>query len=67
MSNRSSDASSFLISDLTNKCEHDVKSGNTATDLWMNNFELSLKKQKRNVIAGAVLIVKSKAFWPHSV
>ena len=67
MSNRSSDASSFLIHDLTNKCEHDVKSGNTATDLWMNNFELSLKKQKRNVIAGAVLIVKSKAFWPHLV
>ena len=46
MSSRSSDASSFLISDLTNKCEHDVKSGNTATDLWMNNFELNLKKQK---------------------
>ena len=65
VSNRSSDASSFLISDLTSKCERDVKSGITATDLWMDNYELSLKKQ-RNVIAGGVLIIKTKTHWGKS-
>ena len=63
ISNRSSDASSFLIRDLTNKCERDIKSGITATDLWIDNYELNLKKQKRNVIAGGVLIVQSKVHW----
>ena len=63
VSNRSSDASSIIIRDLTDKCEHDIKSGITATDLWMDNYELSLKKRKRNVIVGGVLIVQSKAHW----
>ena len=63
VSNRSSDASSIIIRDLTNKCERDIKSGITATDLWMDNYELNLKKRKRNVIAGGVLIVQSKAHW----
>ena len=63
VSDRSSDASSFLIHDLTNKCERDIKSGITATDLWINNYELNLKKKKRNVIAGGVLIVQSEAHW----
>ena len=63
VSNRSSDASSIIIRDLTDKCEHDIISGITATDLWMDNYELNLKKRKRNVIAGGVLIVQSKAHW----
>ena len=63
VSNRSSDASSIIIHDLTDKCEHDVKSGITTTDLWMDNYELNGTKQKRNVIAGGVLIVQSKAHW----
>ena len=63
MSNRSSDASGNLINDLTNICERDIKSGITATDMWMDNYELNLKKQKRNVIAGGVLIVQSKVHW----
>ena len=67
MSNRSSDASSIIIRDLTNKCERDIKSGNTATDLWMDNYELSLKKKKRNVIAGGVLIIQSKARWYQTI
>ena len=63
MSNRYSDASSILINDLTNICERDIKSGITATDMWMDNYELNLKKRKRNVIAGGVLIIQSKARW----
>ena len=63
MHDRSSDVSiySFLISDLTDKCERDIKSGITATDMWMDNYELNLKKQKRNVIAAGVLYIQSKA------
>ena len=58
-----SDVSSFFVSDLTSKCQRDVKSGVTATNMWIDDYKLNLTKQKRNVIAGGVLIVKSKAHW----
>ena len=58
-----SDVSSFFVSDLTGKCQRDVKSGVTATNMWIDDYKLNLMKQKRNVIAGGVLVVKSKARW----
>ena len=57
--------SSFLIINLANKCERDIEKGIAATDMWMNNYELNLKKQKRNVIAGGVLVVQSEVHWSH--
>ena len=58
-----SDVSSFFVSDLTGKCQRDVKSGVTATNMWIDDYKLNLTKQKRNVIAGGVLVIQSKAHW----
>ena len=58
-----SDVSSFFLRDLTSNCEPDVKRGVTATNIWIDDYNLNLTKQKRNVIAGGVLVVNSKAHW----
>ena len=58
-----SDVSSFFLRDLTSNCESDVKRGVTATNTWIDDYNLNLTKQKRNVIAGGVLVVNSKAHW----
>ena len=58
-----SDVSSFFVRDLTGKCQRDVESGVTATNMWIDDYKLSLMKQKRNVIAGGVLVIHSQAHW----
>ena len=55
-------SSGFVTHDFATKCEKDKKGGAITTS-WNESYKRSLKK-KRNVFSGAVLIFKSKAYWP---
>ena len=55
-------SSGFVMTDLTHKCEQNITSGVTATKLWLKNYT-KIQNNKRNIVSGAVLTVKSKAEW----
>ena len=55
-------SSGFVTTDLTTKCEQDITSGVTATKIWLKNYT-KIQNNKRNVVSGAALAIKSKAKW----
>ena len=53
----------FMIKDLTTSCEKNITHGIMVTGQWMNEYKMSLMIRKKNVVAGATIIYKSKAHW----